>query len=249
MRTSRALGPLAALLMVALTPTEALAADRTTSTAPQPTAIEPKQQYRTGIYTDGIGPAIPNDQVGFAGRLTDSDTGDPVPNATVTLQRRLRGEKGWTAIDSGKTEPARSKNAGWAVFTTDVVGNGRYRISFAGQGGHAASVSAPMKLRAMRDLNARLVERGTGARKRVSLAGNINPGWESRQVLWQRKKCGTCHWQRISQRKASRTGGWHFRAAYPPLHRSWFYRAKVRKTDRFVASYSRVLRTRTVAGR
>ena len=242
MRVSRALVPLVALLVVSF-PVEGSAA---VAAAPQRTTIRGEQQYHTGIYTDHIGPRVPNDRVGFAGRLL-SAKGKPIPNETLTLQRRLRGQRSWTAIDKMRTGKAGSARPGWAIFHTNVVGNGRYRVRYAGDAKHAPSHSAPMRLRAMRDLNARLVQRGKGTHKKAFLRGNVNPGWAGKPIIWQRKKCRTCHWRNIAHRRTSpKIARWRFRGAYPPLHHTWFFRAKVRRTDRFVASYSRILRTRSV---
>ncbi len=242
MRPSRVLVLLTALVVVA-TPVESVAA---TGRAPQDTTIRGEQQYRTGVYTDRIGSPVPNDRVGFAGRLLDAQ-GNPIPNETLALLRRLRGQRSWTRIAETKTGDAGSPQPGWAIFHTNVVGNAGYRVVYAGDAHHAPSRSAPMMLRAMRDLNAQLVQHGKGTHKKAFLRGNVNPGWAGKQITWQRKKCRTCHWRTIAHRQTSpKIARWRFRGAYPPLHHTWFFRAKVRRTDRFVASYSRILRTRSV---
>jgi hypothetical protein len=235
-----------ALLFIASMPGLSYAAPAPVAGAPEATTMVGDREFALGVYHDDVGPEGARDVVGIAGRLLTSAAREPLVGHPVTLQRKLVRVPGWTDVETRETRPARGERpAGWAVFFTDIVGNARYRVAFAGDASYAGSVTDTMPVDAMRDFNARKVERG----ERVWLKGNINPGWEDRPVAWQKKRCRGCGWRTIDTERSGDTGRWRFRAGYPPLGDTWRFRARLKATPMFVESTSSVLVTRTLRTR
>ncbi len=237
MRSSKTLGTVVGLLSAALVGGLLTAAPASALEPTVPTAIAVEQQFHKAVYADGVGPKT-RDRVGFAGGL--SADGTPVVDATVTLERQLTTEEAYLAIDTETTD-----KDGVAVFFTRVAGNASYRVTFAGDDTNLPSESEPMTLKAMRDFNATKVTKG----RKIWLKGDVNPGWGKRKVVLQRKTCGSCTWKKVRQQRTTASGGFKLRAAYPPLHKKWRFRARLKATDAFVASVSAVLKTRTVPAR
>lgn len=242
MLRSRALGLFTSLALVGAPaavismPGSAAAAETTEMSA----SVTPKK----GMYNDdAAGAAAAPDVVKYKGRLRTA-AGDDIAGVTVVLERKLATEPAYSVLDSMTTG-----GKGRAKFATPVAGNAKYRVVFAGNDTYSASSSTAMKLNAMRDFNARMVEKGSGADKKAFLKGNINPGWDHRGVSWQRKKCGTCGWKTLDKKKSGGAGGWRFRAGFPKVGKVWRFRARIGGTDSFVAGTSAVLRTRTVRAR
>jgi hypothetical protein len=226
MRTRRIGGLLAALVLAGLAPVAAPAQ------ADEPTVMEIEREYSMAIYRDAIGPKV-RDRVRFLGRLSSNEV--PQPNLTVELQRKLVGQSSYRFIADAVTD-----SEGIAEFTTPARGNARYRIAFGGAAGSlAASASEPVSLKVMRDFNAAKQTR----RGKIWLRGNINPGWGRRTVVFEKKACSSCRWRVVARAKAKPTGGWRFRAGYPPLNRTWRFRARIGKSPTFVASTSAILVT------
>jgi hypothetical protein len=173
------------------------------------------------------------DVIDYRATLTTSD--GPVHDVSVTLERVLAPGTTWRAIGTATTDAS-----GVADFSTPVRGNGAYRVSYAGSDTTGPSTSPSVSLEAMRDFNARLVEKASG----VYLRGNVNPGWGHRTVTWQRRTCSTCAWRRVDRARTSRTGAWGFQGAFPPHGRTWWFRARLASTSTFVTSTSSMLRTR-----
>jgi hypothetical protein len=192
---------------------------------------------RVGVFRDDLGPKSTPDVVRHRGRLTTAD-GAPVAGATVQLQRQLTG--GDLATSDGTTD-----SDGTYEFFTPIAGNATYRVVYAGDVGYESAESGVVDLKAMRDFNARLVEKA-----RVAIfKGDINPEWNDKVVTWQRKTCKTCAWKTIASEKSGDTGTWRFRGAYPPVNKKWFYRAALAGTELFVKSYSATLITTTTPAR
>jgi hypothetical protein len=204
------------------------------ASAAEETLLEGQRSHKVGIFKDKAGPDIDADEVQYAGRLTSG--GSPVAGRTLTLERKLVPTKKWVAVGS-----AASDGNGVAVFTTPVKGNASYRVSFAGDDAYAASRTTPMVLKAMRDFNARLVEKGN----KVFLAGNINPGWGNKTVSWQKKTCKKCTWRTVAKKRSAKNGSWRFQGSYPgKVGQEWYFRAAIGKSQTFVASKSAVLVTK-----
>ena len=193
-----------------------------------------------GVYHDDIGPDSTPDVVRHRGRLTAD--GAPVVGASVHLQRKLVGGE-WLTVERA----AETDDEGRYVFLTAIEGNARYRASYEGDVGTAvpAAVSGVVRLKAMRDFNADLVEK----ERKAILKGDINPGWEQRIVQWQRRKCKGCDWKTIAEQRSGDNGTWRFAGAYPPVGKKWVYRAAIGATDEFVRSYSAKLVTTTTPAR
>ena len=241
MSKSRALGLLTALVLAGAP--AVVTAGPAGAVGTEPSEMSGAASHKVGRYKDqvdapnpgGLAPHV----VTYKGLLKSAD-GERIGNATVWLTRKLGSEPVQTPIEQGTTGPE-----GHVQFDTPVKGNAKYRILFEGNDTYAPSVSPAMALKAMRDLNARMVERGSGADKRVFLKGDINPGWANKRVAWQRKTCGSCGWNTIDTKRSGSAGGWSFRAGYPKVGKTWKFRAKIAETEGFVASTSAVLITQT----
>lgn len=187
------------------------------------------------IYHDEIGPPTA-DVVRHSGKLTTVD-GQPVAGAVVTLLRQLPGGE-WQSIDEDATTNAKGRY----VFRTFAAGNADYQARYDdGDALTVDPVSAVEPLEVMRDFNAALLER----RSVAILKGDINPGWNDKVVRWQHKKCKRCQWRVIDKARSGARGGWRFEARYPPVGKSWFYRATIRGTGEFAESVSATLITTT----
>jgi hypothetical protein len=243
MPKSRALGLSTALLLAGV-PLSVVAVPGSASAA-EATRMSAAFSHKVGVYKDAVPQsASPAPHVvTYKGRLQTAG-GENIGGATVWLTRKLASDSVQKKIEKATTGPK-----GHVRFDTPVKGNAKYRIVFEGNVAHAESASTAMRLKAMRDFNARMVEKGSGADKRVFLRGDINPGWNNKRVSWQRKKCGSCSWRTIDTKKSGGAGAWSFRAGFPTVGKSWKFRAKIVGTDTFVASTSAVLTTQTRYGR
>ncbi len=240
MRTPRILS-LVAFLALALAGGLLTAAPASAATGD--TTLAGDRQFAKAMYYDGIGPTADNqkpaaDLAGYAGTLTVSDTGTPIDGATVTLQRQVDGEADFTDIDTGTTDAN-----GQAVFFTRPVGNATYRVAFAGDGTNNASVSQGLRLSVMRDFNATVAK---PTKSTIFLKGKVKPGWGRKVVQFQKKACASCGWKTVSKKQTRATGKFSFQAAYPPLGKSWRFRAVIPAQGNFVKSMSLTLITKTV---
>lgn len=191
-----------------------------------------------GVYRDDIGPNSTPDRVRHRGQLTTGD-GVPVVGVTVELERKLVGGE-WEAL----TVDAVTDEEGRYEFLSYIEGNARYKVVYDGDDVHDPAESVVVKLMAMRDFNAVLVER----RGVAILKGNVNPGWNNKVVRWQKKTCKRCTWETLERARTGDRGGWRFRGYYPAAGKRWFYRAELDATKRFARSRSGVLVT-TSTGR
>lgn len=225
----RSLRLLALPLLVALAASVGLVSPAAAATATQ---LSIEGAPRLGIFHDEIGPKTA-DVVRHRGQLTT--TGDePVDGATVMLERQLRGSGEWVEVEEDTTNAE-----GTYRFFTHIVGNARYRVSYAGDAVYDPSTSAEAPLGAMRDFNAVLEEKERSA----VLKGNINPGWDGKVVRWQKRTCTSCPWRTVDRERSGENGSWSFRGDYPPAGKKWFYRAAIDGTTDFVKSVSAMLIT------
>jgi hypothetical protein len=161
-----------------------------------------------------------------------------VVGATVQLQRKLVGGE-WESRNTTTDVEGRYE------FFSYIEGNARYQVAYAGDATYAPAQSGRVKVKAMRDFNAELVEK----KRYALLSGDINPGWENKVVRWERKTCTSCSWKKVDQQRSGDNGSWSFRGNYPPVNKKWSYRATIDGTDLFVRSYSGRLITSTVPGK
>jgi hypothetical protein len=209
-----------------------------TAAAENATQISISSAPKVGVYHDKAGGQTA-DVARQRGALTQAD-GTPVAGATVTLERKLSSDADWTALGD-KTTDADGKY----TFYSYVEGNAQYKVSFAGDATNASSESAPVRLKAMRDFNATVVEKTRYA----VLKGNINPGWDHKVVHWQKKSCKTCTWKTVGKDRSGKNGEWSFQGAYAPVGKHWYFRATLDGADDFVKSYSDTLITTTKRAR
>lgn len=212
-----------------------------TAAAATATEISISSAPKVGIYHDKAGGQTA-DVTRQQGKLTTT-AGDPIANAQVTLQRKLATEDSWKPYTP--PEPVTTNANGHYEFYSYVEGNALYKVSFAGDATNAPSESSPVRLKAMRDFNAKVVEKTRYA----VLKGNINPGWGHKVVHWQKKTCKTCKWKTVGKDRAGKDGEWSFRGAYAPVGKQWYFRATLDKTKDFVKSYSATLVTTTKRAR
>lgn len=209
------------------------------------TSIEVSTSATRGMFHDGADQAYERlpDGVLLRGVLTEQDTETPVPDAELILERRFAGETGFTEVDAGTSDEFGMVYLGRVLERTAY-----YRFVFAGDSTHTASVGSPVRVRVERDLNGRLVVRGTAQRPRPVLQGDVNPGWAGRRVLWQRKRCAEgCSFRTIGSLQAGDRGGWRFRATFPPVGAKWYFRAVVPRGGGFATGSSVRLLTRQPA--
>lgn len=238
MRLIRALTLL--LLLVLLAPVTGVVSTASAGeTAPEATQITIEGKPKRGVFHDDIGPSSTPDVVRHRGRLTDAG-GDPVTGAAVQLRRQLEGGKWLTFAEEAVTD-----STGRYEFFSYIEGNARYQARYVGDAIYAPSQSGEVKVKAMRDFNAVLVEK----ERYVLFKGNINPGWDNKVVRWERKTCKSCSWKKVDQQRTGDNGSWSFRGNYPPVNKKWTYRAAIDGSDLFVKSYSARLITTTVPGR
>ncbi len=209
-----------------------------TAAAATATQISIAGKPKLAVYHDDAGGRTA-DVVRHRGTLTQAD-GTPVAGATVTLERKLSSDAAFTALGDKTTDAN-----GQYTFYSYVAGNARYKVSFAGDATNAPSESAEVPLKAMRDFNAKVVEK----KRYAVLKGNINPGWEQKVVHWQKRTCNSCAWKTVGKGRAGKTGSWSFRGAYAPVGKKWYYRATIDATQDFVKSYSATLITTTKRAR
>ncbi len=206
------------------------------------TSITIKGEPHVGIFHDDIGRKKVADVFRHKGRLTDS-SGDPVDGATVHLQRRLSTEDEWRTLFF---DPAVVTNEnGVYTFFSYVEGNADYQVVYEGDGVYAPTTSAVQPLKAMRDFNSELVEK----EKAAILKGKVNPDWDNKKIVWEKRSCKSCSWKQIDKGETGDHGSWAFAGAYPPVGKKWFYRASIVGTDDFVKSYSATLITTSTVGR
>lgn len=230
MRTSRPLGFLLSAALVGSTPIVLAAGPAAAATD---STLTGERQFKVGTYHDNKGPSLKDDTVGYGGKLTSG--GEPVTGATVGLERKLAGQDEWKAIDDTTTD-----GEGIAVFTTDVAGNAKYRLVFDGDAEHAAATSPALKLKAMRDFNARTSKK----HGRLHLLGDLNPGWGHHKVTLQKRTSKHGKWHNVGHDRTNGKGHWNFRVGYPPRRgQDWYFRAKIKGGGGFISSTSAVLHT------
>lgn len=237
MRLARALSLLVPLALLAPATPVAAAAPAVAATK-----LTISDRPDPAVFHDDIGPKTA-DVVRHRGRLTTA-AGDPVAGAIVHLEQKLPGEE-WVRFKFPDDET--TDDQGVYTFLTYVEGNAQYRVAYDGDGEHAPADSVVEPLKAMRDFNARLVEKEHAA----ILKGDLNPGWNNRAVQWEKRTCTACSWKTIDQEKSGDTGTWSFVGKYPPkIGQQWYYRAVIDGGDGFVKSYSsRLITTRTPSDR
>lgn len=204
------------------------------------TAITLNGQPSVGIFHDEIGSKTA-DVFRHRGRLTTT-SGDPVGGATIHLERMLTTDADWVRFTGADVA---TDADGYYTFFTYVEGNGRYRAVYEGDAVYAPVTSEPQRMRAMRDFNSQLVEKP----KAAILKGNINPEWNNKKIVWQKRTCKTCRWTRIAKDRTGDKGSWRFSGAYPPVGKKWYYRATIDGTTEFVKSYSATLITTSTVSR
>jgi hypothetical protein len=188
---------------------------------------------KRGIYHDEVGPQTTADLVRHRGTLKTT-SGDPVPAAVVTLERKLAGETEWVELGEEQTN-----SEGVYTFVSDIAGNARYKVTH--DEGTETVESGEVPLKAMRDFNALLADE----KERVAiLKGKINPGWDNKMVRWQKKACKSCAWRTVDKQRTGDNGAWRFAGGYPPSAReTWRFRATIDGTPEFVRSFSAQLIT------
>lgn len=239
MRTNKTLGTVVALVLISLTGSLFVAAPAV-GAGTTPTSIAIEHKMKKGIFYDEVGPDMSEDGArdvaGYAGRLTDAGTGEPLNGMTLVLERKLFDEDSWTAVGEGVTQTVEMRDQmvdGVATVFTPVVATAKYRFTYAGDVTYAPSESATKALKAMRDFNAVVFEK----KGQPYLKGNINPGWGGKKVSFQKKKGSK--WVTIKTQKATKSGGFKFRGSYPPrLGMTWKFRARIPKSKGYVESVS-----------
>lgn len=177
--------------------------------------------------------------VQVAGRLDLYDgTGwsSPGEGHVVTLERRRPGQDGFVPVAEQATDAD-----GLVAFLVTARSNARFRLSYEPDGTAVvmlASRSAQVASKVMRDLGAREPRVG----RRIVWKGNVDPGWGNRSIVLQRRTCRSCAWKDHDRTRTKRNGSWTVRVG-APAKGSWWFRTKVRRTEKFVTSYSAVLRT------
>ena len=238
MNLTRILSLLVPVLLIA--PVAGVVAPASAAVA-ETTTITISGAPRVGIFRDEIGGKTA-DVFRHKGRLATS-TGDPVAGATVYLERMLTTDDAWVRFTPGEDMVTNAN--GVYTFFTFVEGNAKYRVVYEGDPVYSPVTSAVQPLKAMRDFNSELVEKKQSA----VLKGRINPDWDNKSVSWEKRTCKKCKWKTIETAKSGDNGSWSFNGGYPPVGKTWYFRAFVAKTPDFVKSYSHTLETTTTRSR
>ncbi len=190
----------------------------------------------TSDVTVAVGRAIHARRFQLVGQVVAHDTTDfAVPEATVTLQRRLSGSTARVTLGTAVTGAD-----GLYHFRTTAVRNARYYAvyagdDFAGPDG-TITVSPSTGSRAVK-VERNLHDRGVKSHGRLYLKGNVDPGWNRHRVTLQRRGCSSCAWHNVAAKKTTRTGAFTFRMR-TRASGSWFYRARVKAAGHFTTSSS-----------
>ena len=205
-----------------------------------------------GVYTDSIGPSIPEDSFAITGRLTEDAGGTGLAGRTVLLQRVKKTQ----SVPSDVATAVTDADGNYRFTAQKVVGTAAYAVIYdptdSANGTDAETYNGsnsteggvdPLLIGAMRDFNA--------TKRKVSgklyFRGDINPGWGGGKVALQRKTCSTCSWRTVATRAAGSRGAWSFRVAYPAkVGPVWRYQAVLAAAGDFEKSYSAQLTTRRV---
>ncbi len=240
MRKSKTLGLMIALATTGLLSGLLVISPASAAAVPADTSVKTKKSFGLGMYNDGIDvPSAPRrDVVQLGGMITDTATQAPLAGVVLKLERKLAGKSSFQQVDYGTTD-----SNGQLVLSQDLKANAKYRFIFSGNTEHAAAKAAAVKVKVMHDLNAQLVSKGTVTHKKAWLKGKVRPDWAGKKVFWQKKACGKCSFKTVAKQKAGKNGSWKFRAQFPRVGHTFKFRAKLKKSNSFVTSYSAVLKT------
>ena len=158
---------------------------RSPAAAATSTAITINGQPRVGIFHDEIGSKTA-DVFRHKGRLTTdvratrwterrstwSGCSPPTPTGCGSPRPGRRHRTPTASTRSSPTSRA-TRSTAWSTRATPV---------------YAPVTSDVQRLKAMRDFNSQLVEKEQAA----ILKGKINPDWNNKQVVWQKRTCKTC---------------------------------------------------------
>jgi hypothetical protein len=232
MRISSRLGPVIALVVIALMGSLSVAAPATAAgTTPVVIDILPEYTSKKAIYNDGKGPWLDGaDRVSVAGVLTSG--GAPLSGKPVTLQRRPKGSDTWANVGTAYTA-----GNGAVQILDDAKGTAAYRLFFDGSADstYASAYSAERTVKVMRDLNAVTTDKNS----KLLFKGKVAPKWAKKKIVLERKTSKKAKWKVVTQARTNKKSAWSFRLG-APRKGSWYYRAWVPGKNGFIKSYSHI---------
>jgi hypothetical protein len=100
----------------------------------------------------------------------------------------------------------------------------------------AAQAATDLPRRAMND------EVFTNAKGWLIFKGDVEPGWEGKNVQVYKRLCKSCEWQLVKKVRTDGTGRWRTRI-YAPETGSWYWKGLVPKADGYGKSVTQTWRT------
>jgi hypothetical protein len=96
--------------------------------------------------------------------------------------------------------------------------------------GSAARVHVGVSAKALpkRNLHDKLKEKASG----LFIKGNVEPGWNNKNVLIHKATCKTCAFKRVGKARTNSEGKWKFRLS-APRKGNWFWKGFVKKAGAY----------------
>ncbi len=100
----------------------------------------------------------------------------------------------------------------------------------------SAARSRDLPRRAMND------DVSTNAKGWLIFKGNVDPGWNNRNVQIYKRLCQGCEWTLVKKTRTDGSGRWRTRI-YAPRTGYWFWKGLVPKTGGYGKSVTKIYRT------
>jgi hypothetical protein len=154
-----------------------------------------------------------------------------VSEATVDLLAREAGSQKWAPVGSATTDPETgvfSFGCLRPVATTDYRAVYDGTLYYAGSQGDRTVGVARRVPDAMEQV----------APDRFRFTGSVQPRYEDRPVLLQRKSCSDCRWRTVARRDTSTLSEWRFTIDVSQIAGQQWFRVVVPPDERYVRSLS-----------
>ena len=156
-------------------------------------------------------------------RLTTAETGEPVPDAAVTLQRRVAGASAYTVLATVVTG---ADGVARLVHNPDVTAD--YTARHAGDATLGASSAGPVRVSVAHRVRAALNKTAARVRSEVTLTGSVQPAHPGATVRIERYSGGA--WRLVTTRRLTTAST--FRAVLTtPATKGWTRYRVVRPAD------------------
>jgi hypothetical protein len=217
-------------------------------TAVAPAAAAPLFASATTGYTTNPDPVV-GERFQIVGQvfLLMGDTPAPLPNQTVTLQRRANATDPWVSVATATTSETTLPNGEKHImFTFNRVADrtASFRVTYAG---NADSIGAsasddeelvPALVRVHRKMPIRLLQPSPS---RIDMAGSVTPLYARQRVAVLRKTCRECAWAPFAKPLTDSQGRYRVRLS-SPRSGSHYFVARARASRGFALSSSQQAR-------